>query len=138
MPISVRVGNGCLVMTTLIMLWTLVVTTGLLLITWRIAAGILGLVQTTLGALRSSLGVVRDSDPYELVKLFAALLYYFGHAIWLCFASLVFLWAATRPLAPGQVGHELLDVVLGLLVFGVLWAVDRKLWTDVHKSRLAT
>ncbi|ORB52025.1 hypothetical protein E3G66_003694 [Mycobacteroides abscessus] len=125
-------------MTLLMVLWTLVVTTGLVLITWRIAAGIWGLVQTTLGALRSSLGVVRDSDPYEPVKLFAALLYYFGHATWLCFASLVFLWAATRPLAPGQVGHELLDAVLGLVVFGVLWAVDRKLWPDVHKSRLAT
>ncbi len=133
-----RVGNGCLVMTPLIMLWTLVVTVGLLLITWRIAAGIMGLVQTTLGALSSALGITRDSNPYEPVKVFAALLYYFGHAIWLCFASLVFLWAATRPLAPGQVGHELLDVVLGLVVFGVLWAVDRKLWPDVHKSRLAT
>ncbi|AKP58905.1 MULTISPECIES: hypothetical protein [Mycobacteroides] len=125
-------------MTPLIMLWTLVVTVGLLLITWRIAAGIMGLVQTTLGALSSALGITRDSNPYEPVKVFAALLYYFGHAIWLCFASLVFLWAATRPLAPGQVGHELLDVVLGLVVFGVLWAVDRKLWPDVHKSRLAT
>ncbi|CPT39744.1 Uncharacterised protein [Mycobacteroides abscessus subsp. abscessus] len=121
-------------MTLLMVLWTLVVTTGLVLITWRIAAGIWGLVQTTLGAL----GITRDSDPYEPVKLFAALLYYFGHATWLCFASLVFLWAATRPLAPGQVGHELLDAVLGLVVFGVLWAVDRKLWPDVHKSRLAT
>ncbi|WP_236746281.1 hypothetical protein, partial [Mycobacteroides abscessus] len=121
-------------MTLLMVLWTLVVTTGLVLITWRIAAGILGLVQTTLAAL----GITRDSDPYEPVKLFAAFLYYFGHATWLCFASLVFLWAATRPLAPGQVGHELLDEPpwfcrrLGLLdsdqgLGGPLGIVERRL-----------
>ncbi|CPW72707.1 hypothetical protein [Mycobacteroides abscessus] len=117
----------------LLTMWTLVVTAGLVLIAWRIVAGMLGLMQTTIEAL----GIVRDSDPCEPVKVFAALIYYLGHAAWLCFASLVLLWAATRPLAPGQLGHELLDVVLGLVVFGVLWAADRRLWTDVHKSRLA-
>ncbi|SKT56376.1 Uncharacterised protein [Mycobacteroides abscessus subsp. massiliense] len=122
-------------MTILLMLWTLVVSTGLVLIVWRVAAGLLLVVQTVGIEMVRMLATSPDEDLNDSAKFLATLIYCFGQCAWLCFTILVFLWAATKPLASGQVAHELLDVVLGSVVFGALWAADKRLWPEIHKSR---
>lgn len=118
----------------LFMLWLLVVAAGLVLILWRVAAGLTRVAQVVGHEMLRMLSISPNTDPDDSAKSLAALLYCFGQCAWLCITLLVFLWAATKPFAPGQVGHELLDVTLGSVVLGTLWTADKKLWPEIHTS----